>query len=308
MSQNYVGVDISQSTLHVHHFPKDKGFTFPYNDKGITKLIDCCQQWQPALIVMEATGGLERQAANLLSAELFPVAIVNPRQVRDFAKARGILSKTDELDARVLADFAKTMKPAPRSIKSTQLQELTELVTRSKQLTKMLTMERNRLSRSSLGCKESIRKHIEWLDQEQKRLSQCITEFMDSNEELAEKMELLMSVPCVGKVVAQTLVSQLPELGQLNRKEIASLVGVAPHNCDSGTMRGKRKVWGGRSEVRSMLYMACVSALRYNPVIKDFYKRLREKEKPVKVAMVACMRKLLTILNAMVRANAPWHT
>jgi transposase len=236
------------------------------------------------------------------------VAVVNPRQARDFGKALGFLAKTDRIDAGILAHFGEAVRPEPRQLPSEEAANLAALVARRRQLTEMLTMEQNRLGSAPAALRKDIREHITWLQKRLKDSDKDIHKLLRSSPLWREKDQLLQGVPGVGPVLSATLLAMLPELGKLNRKEIAALVGVAPLNRDSGKMKGKRATWGGRSSVRDVLYMATMSAVRYNPTLKDFYERLLKAGKLKKVALVACMRKLLVILNAMLRDNAPWSS
>ena len=262
---------------------------------------------EPELVVLESTGGLERAVAKALREAGIPTAVMNPRQIRDFAKATGRLAKTDALDAEVLARFAEVIRPAPRPLADESTAQLRELVVRRQQLIKMATAERNRSKRASPKMKPRVRRHLEWLEEEIARLDEEIEEMKLKYEAWAHRDLLLRSVPGVGPVLSATLIGCLPELGVLRGKEIAALVGVAPFNRDSGQWHGKRGIWGGRAAVRAALYMATVAATRWNPVIREFYLRLVGAGKPVKVALVACMRKLLVILNAIVRDGKPWR-
>jgi len=258
------------------------------------------------LIVLEATGGIERQLVRaLVSAEL-PVVVVNPRQVRDFAKASGQLAKTDAIDAMVLARFAEAIRPTVRPLPDESLLELRALIARRRQLTEMIVAERNRLTAASKSVRKRINTHIRWLEAELGRADKDLDQSIRQSPIWKENEDLLRSVPGIGPVISRTLLAELPELGQLNRKQIAALVGIAPLNRDSGTLRGRRTIWGGRATVRAALYMAALVASRRNAVIRDFYKRLRNTGKAPKVALVACMRKLLTILNAMIKHRTCW--
>jgi transposase len=260
----------------------------------------------PALIVLEATGGVERDLTRaLVSAEL-AVVVVNPRQVRDFAKATGQLAKTDTIDAMVLARFAEAVRPTVRPLPDETLLELRGLIARRRQLTEMTVAERNRFTTASKSVRKRIEAHIRWLETELRRADKDLDQSIRQSPIWQENENLLRSVPGIGPVVSRTLLAELPELGQLNRKQIAALVGIAPLNRDSGTFRGRRIIWGGRAAVRAALYMAALVATRRNAVIRAFYKRLRNAGKAPKVALVACMRKLLTILNAMIKHRTCW--
>jgi transposase len=259
------------------------------------------------LVVLEATGGMEIPAASALAVLGVPVVVVNPRQVRDFAKSTGRLAKTDALDARVLAHFAEAVRPEPRPLPDEQARQLSALLSRRRQISEMLTAERNRLQSADSTVCRRLNVHIRWLERELSDIDNNLDEAIKASPLWRVKSDILKSVPGIGPVVSFTLLSELPELGQLNRKEIAALAGVAPLNRDSGTLAGRRTVWGGRARVRAALYMAALVASRYNPVIKDFYLRLCARGKPKKVALTACMRKLLLILNSMVKNKEKWN-
>jgi transposase len=259
------------------------------------------------LIVLEATGGIERPVVRALVAAELPVTVANPRQVRDFAKATGQLAKTDALDAQILARFAEAVRPGLRPLPDDMTAALRALITRRRQLIDMLTAEKNRLSRAPRQVQTRIEAHIRWLQAELERADEDLDQTIGQSPIWREQDNLLKSVPGIGPVVTRTMLGELPELGSLNRKQIAALVGVAPLNWDSGLLRGRRVIWGGRAHVRTALYMAALAASRHNPVIRDFYKRLRATGKKPNVALVACMRKLLVILNAMLRHRVPWH-
>jgi len=269
-------------------------------------LVARLDQLRPALVVLEATGGMELPLVGALAAAGLPVVVINPRQAREFAKATGRLAKTDAIDAQVLAHFAEAVRPRLRPLADAAAQELSALMTRRRQLIEMLTAERNRLRTAAPAVRPDIQEHIRWLERRLADLDGDLSQTIRSSDIWREKDDLLQSAPGVGPVVSTTLLADLPELGALNRKEIAALVGVAPLNRDSGTLRGRRTVWGGRSKVRSALYMATLVATQRNPVIRIFYQRLLSAGKPKKVALTACMRKLLTILNAMIRSRTPW--
>ena len=303
----WVGVDVSKATLDICVSHPDQALSVTNDSAGIQTLIGMLHDLHPPLVVLEATGGLERAVvAELLVAQL-PVAVVNPRQVRRFAEALGYLAKTDRLDARVLAHFAAAIQPPTRALPDAQTQALAEQVARRRQLVEMLTMEKNRLLQTPYAAvRQDIQAHIEWLQQRLKNTERGLRDAVEASPAWQAKADLLREVQGLGEVSILTLIADLPELGTLNRKQIAALVGVAPLNRDSGTLRGRRCVWGGRAEVRQTLYMATLSAVRYNPILRAFYTRLRNAGKMAKVALVACMRKLLTILNAMLRDQAPW--
>ena len=305
-TETFIGIDISKASLDVAVWQSDQYRKFSNDAKGIQELIAWLSELAPTLIVLEATGGYER----LIVAELvlvgLPVAVVNPKRVRDFARSTGLLAKTDKLDAHVLAHFAAAVRPAVRPLHSEEEERLAALVSRRRQLIEMLTMEKNRLSNAHATMRTHLQTHINWLMDEQKILEAEIDQFIQGTPLWKEKDELLRSVPGVGNVTSITILAELPELGTINRQEIAALVGVAPVNKDSGIKSGKRRVFGGRASVRSVLYMAALSATRFNRTIKAFYDRLIKAGKPFKVAITACMRKLLTILNAIIRHNQPW--
>ena len=261
----------------------------------------------PQLIVLEATGGLEVPAAAELAAAGLAVAVINPRQARDFAKATGQLAKTDRIDAASLARFAQAVRSTPRPLKDPQTQALEALLVRRRQLLEMLVAERQRLARASKPVRKGLKAHIRWLEKQLQDLDTDLTHTIKSSPVWREHDQLLQSAPGVGPVLSYSLLAQLPELGTLNRRQIAALVGVAPYNCDSGTLRGQRHCWGGRAALRAVLYMATLSAIRFNPRIRPFYQRLTDAGKAHKVAMVACMRKLLTMLNAMVKNHTAWQ-
>jgi transposase len=303
----FVGIDVSKAQLEVALRPTGQGWQVPNDAEGIATLVARVQAVEPTLIVLEATGGLELPVTCALAAAGLPVAVVNPRQAHDFAKATGKLAKTDRIAAGVLAHFAEAVRPTPRPLPDAQAQELTALLGRRRQLIEMLTAEKNRLSAAPAAVRLRLQTHISWLERELQDLDTDVGHLIRTSPVWREKDELLQSVPGVGPVLARTLVAQLPELGTLNRQRMAALVGVAPLNCDSGTLRGQRTVWGGRAWVRAALYMGTLVAVRHNPVLKAFYARLRAVGKAPKVALTACMRKLLTILNAMLKHRTPWH-
>lgn len=277
------------------------------DEAGIAELVQALKGLGVTLVVLEATGGLEAPVTAALTLEDVPVAVVNPRQARDFAKAIGRLAKTDRIDALILARFAEAVKPEPRALPSEEAQGLAALVARRRQLTEMLVMEQNRLGSAPFALRKEIKEHVEWLKQRLKDNDKDLRKLLKASPLWREKDNLLQSVPGVGPVASATLLARLPELGRLNRKQIASLVGVAPLNCDSGKFKGKRMIWGGRADVREALYMAALSASTWNPVLKAFYERLLAAGKPKKLALTAVMRKLLTMLNAMMRDKCTWR-
>lgn len=304
----YVGIDVAEATLEIACRPSAEGWQATNDAEGISAVTQRLRALSPSLVVLEATGGVELALVAELGAAGLPVVVINPRQARDFARATGRLAKTDRIDAQVLAQFAEAVQPTPRPLPDQASLELTALLSRRRQMVDMLTAERNRLRRALRRVQPSISEHIEWLEQQLDDLERDLGQLVQSSPLWREKEDLLRTAPGVGPVVASTLVATLPELGLLSRKQIAALVGVAPLNRDSGTLRGRRTVWGGRAQVRAALYMATLVGIRYNPVIKAFYGRLLAAGKPKKVALVACMRKLLTILNAMVHHETPWSS
>ena len=300
----FVGIDVSKEHLDLAVRPTQETWQVPQNDQSIQEMVTVLQGLQPTLVVLEATGGLELPVAAALGVAGLPVAVVNPRQVRDFARATGRLAKTDRL--QVLAHFAEAVRPQPRPLPDTQSQELAALLTRRQQLVQMLTAENNRLSSALSPVRPGLQCHIQWLEQELVELDRGLRDTIKESPLWRAKDNLMQGVPGVGPVVSLTLLADLPQLGVLSRQQISALVGVAPLNRDSGSLRGKRGIWGGRARVRANLYMAALVATRYNPTIRNFYHRLLEAGKAKKVALVACMRKLLTILNSMLKHNRPW--
>lgn len=303
----YAGIDVSKDRLDIALRPVSDAFSFSNDDPGIAQTVTLLADLQPALVVLEATGGLELPLVGALAASDLPVVVVNPRQVRDFARAIGKLAKTDAIDARVLAQFAEAVRPQVRPLPDVATQELRGLLMRRQQMVEMVVAEKNRLRSAPRRVRPHIQEHITWLEGHLEGLDRELSDFLRSSPLWREKEELLRSVPGVGPILTVTLLATLPELGSLNRHQIAALAGVAPFNRDSGTLRGKRTVWGGRPHVRSALYMATLVATRFNPVIHSFYQRLCAAGKPKKVALIACMRKLLTILNAMLKHGALWQ-
>jgi transposase len=303
----FVGVDISKADLEVGVLPAETTWTFSRDRKGLTELVKQLSDWAPTLVVMEATGGLERPLHNLLNKTGIRCTVENPRRVRDFARAKNRLAKTDSIDALVLAEYGKAMAPEARPPKDEPTQELEALLRRRRQLSDMLTSENNRSkAESTPEVLENVRSHIAWLKASLKGIDKDLDTFIGNSPEWREMDKLLQSVPGVGRVCSVTLMAELPELGTLNRQKIAALAGVAPFNRDSGKFKGPRRIWGGRKRVRSALYMSVIAGLRWNPVIRGFYNRLIAAGKRKKVAITACMRKLLTILNSMARNSTPW--
>jgi len=307
-AQPFVGIDVCKATLDIAVRPTDEIWTVHNDDRGITQVTACVRAMKPALVVLEATGGLEVPVATALAAAGVAVAVVNPRQVRDFAKATGRLAKTDTLDARVLAHFAQAVRPEPRPLPDEQLRQLSALVTRRRQIVNMITAEKNHLgSARSKSIRDRIKPHIEWLQQELADVDDELGRSIRQTPIWRENDQILQSVPGVGPVLSLTLLAELPELGHLDRKKISALVGLAPLNRDSGIWRGRRAIWGGRAQIRAVLYMSALSAKRFNPVIREFYQRLCEAGKLKKVALTACMHKLLIILNAMIKNRTLWQ-
>lgn len=302
-----VGIDVSKAQLDIALRPEGR-FVMPNDETGITHVVKRLRALPVALIVLEATGGLELPLVGALVAAGLPVVVANPRQVRDFAKATGKLAKTDPLDAQILAHFADIIRPVPRPLPDEQTQALAALLARRRQLLEMLTAEKNRLGSARHPVRPRLKVHLTWLEREVAQTDRDLAHTIRESPVWREKDDLLRTVPGVGPGLARTLIVNLPELGTLSQKQIAALVGVAPLNRDSGTLRGKRTVWGGRAHVRAALDMAALVASRCNPVIRSFYHRLCTAGKAKKVALTACMRKLLTILNAMVKHRTPWST
>ena len=306
-TDSVMGVDVGGKSLDVHILPQARSGRFANDPAGIGELIDLAQELNVDLIVMEATGGLERALTVECGLRGMPVVVVNPRQIKDFARSTGRLAKTDALDAQVIARFAAAVRPEVRPLPDAEAGRLKALVARRQQIVEMRTAESNRLKRAPKALHRRIKRHIKYLTRELEDLDRETGDFIKENAAWTGKAKALKDVPGIGNVSCMTLLACLPELGGLNRREIAALVGVAPLNRDSGVFRGKRSIWGGRANVRRTLYMAGMSARVHNPLIKAFYERLVASGKPPKVAMVACMRKLLTIINAMLRDGTTWN-
>ena len=302
----YAGIDVAKDRLDVALRPSGSVWSAAYDQAGVSALVSRLQSLRPSAVVLESTGGLELPLAGALAAASLPVVVINPRQVRDFAKATGRLAKTDALDAQVLAHFAEAVRPPVRPLPDSDTQELHSLTTRRNQVVSMLVAEKNRLGRAGRAVAPRIQSRIQWLEQELDDLDQDLRQTLRRSPVRREQDGLLRSVPGVGEQLSLTLLAELPELGTLDRKQVAALVGVAPMNRDSGTKRGRRTVSGGRARVRAVLYMGALVASRHNPVIRSFYQRLLAAGKPKKLALTACMRKLLTILNSMVKSGQPW--
>lgn len=312
MSENkveqFVGIDVAKGTLDAHLAPAGRTWHVTHDEAGIGQLLECLSKAVPTLIVMEATGGLEVRLASELASAGLPVAVINPRQARDFAKASGQLAKTDQVDAAMLAAFARAIRPQVRPLKDADARALDDLVSRRRQLIAMRVQETLRLgTAASRPLQKSLEKHIAWLDKQIAEIDKDLNTRLRASDIWRAKDDLLRAIPGVGAVTSLTLLAKCPELGTLNRREIAALTGVAPLAHDSGKHRGRRFIWGGRADVRAVLYMATVSAMRCNATLKIFADRLKAAGKPAKVVIVACMRKLLTIMNAMLKNNAPWN-
>ena len=303
----FVGIDVAKAQLDMAVRPSGERWAVPNDADGVVTLVDRLQALHPALSVLEATGGLERAATAALATAGLPVVVVNPRQARDFARATGQLAKTDALDARALAHFADVIRPTPRPLPDAQTRELRARLGRRQQLIGMRTAEQNRLAGTSERLTQDIEAHITWLNARIATLDDDLETMLRASPLWRENDDLLQSVPGIGPVCARTLLLELPELGTLTRQQIAAVVGVAPLNCDSGTLRGRRTMWGGRAHVRTVLYMGTLVATRFNPQIKVCYPRLLAAGKIKKVALTACMHKLLTILNAMLKHRTSWH-
>lgn len=303
-----VGIDVAKATLDAYASPSGERRQVANDDAGCAELVAWCAARRPQVIVLEATGDYQALMVAALALAQLPVVVKNPRQIRDFARAAGRLAKTDRLDAEVLARYGEQMRPEPRPLPDAATRELAALVRRRHDLVGIHVAEANRLSATRAeAVRAHIQKHLDWLQDEITQLDTELRERLKQSPLWREQAALVRTVPGVGPQLALTLLAEAPELGRLARTELAALVGVAPLNCESGKMRGRRIIWGGRAQVRSALYMAIVSAIQWNPVIKAFYERLRARGKPTKVAMVACMHKLLTILNAMVKHHTTWQ-
>ena len=303
----HVGIDVSKASLDVGVHQTGAFCSLRNNPAGIRSLAAHLRRLKPQLVLLEASGGYERKLLDALTSAGLPAALVNPRQLRDFARATGVLAKTDKIDALVLARFAATVRPKLRRLSDARERDLSALQARRRQLIEMLTAEKNRLEKASPRVAREMKGHIRDLERRVEALDKELQDLVRSCPDWRMKEQLLRGVPGIGPVLASTLLADLPELGTLNRRQIAALVGVAPLNRDSGVLRGKRSVWGGRAHVRAALFMNALVASRFNPVIKAFYQRLCATGKPKKVALVACMRKLLTILNSMLRNQTSWN-
>ena len=305
-----VGIDVSKASLQIAVSPSGEQWSSDTTPAALEALVQRLRAVTPTVIVVEATGGYERALVAHCAAAALPVAVINPRQTRAFAQALGRTAKTDPLDAAVLAEFGARVAPAPRAIADAATQALAALVTRRRQVLEMIGMERSRLDQAPPTGRitRDLRQHIRWLERRLADVDDEIGTTIQASPIWRVQDDLLRSVPGIGPTTARTLLAELPELGRLDRRAIAALVGVAPFNCDSGQYRGQRHIWGGRASVRTALYMAALVASRYNPVLRLFYQRLRAAGKPGKVALVAVMRKLLTTLNAMLKHETPWNS
>ncbi|MEA3158407.1 MAG: transposase [Betaproteobacteria bacterium] len=306
-NRKVVGIDVSKATLDCAAVPIKASLQVANDDAGIGRLITWLREVKPDLVVLEASGGYETAAATALAGALFRVAVVNPRQVRDFAKAKGILAKTDRIDAEVIADFGVAIDPQVSHLPDEDTKALQSLLARRSQLVAMRTQELNRVAQAAAALRSHIKDHIAWLNEAIRKCDIDLTAKLRSSPAWKTKDDLYRSMPGIGPINSRMLMACLPELGQLNRQKISALVGVAPFNRDSGKFKGQRRIWGGRAQVREALYMAAITAKRCNPVIRTLYERLTARGKPHKVAMVACMRKMIIILNTMTKNNAPWE-
>jgi transposase len=308
MTEIFAGIDVSKQRLDVAvRGGKSREWSVEYDERGVQSLVQELTELAPTLLVLEASGGMETDVVVALATAGVPVVVINPRQARDFARATGELAKTDKIDARILALFAEKIRPEVRPLPSEEARELDALMARRRQLVEIRAGERSRLSQASRIVRISIEEHIAWLDARIGEVEAELQRRIQSSSVWREKDRVLRSTPGVGPTVSLSLLTGVPELGTLNRQKVSKLVGIAPLNRDSGTLRGQRRIWGGRTDVRSVLYMGTLSAIRHNPVIREFYQRLVARGKLKKVALVACMRKLLTILNRMLRDNTTWN-
>lgn len=302
--EQWIGIDVSKHRLDA---ASSLGERIGVGAKDIDRLVSWVVRKKPVLVVLEATGGYEREIAATLAARGVALAVVNPRQVRDYARACGRLAKTDAIDADILASFGQATRPEPRPLRDLEGEALRDLVVRRRQLLDMRKAEKNRLEGAlSDPVRRGVERHLAWLDEEIEQADDDLDRMIRVSPSWRADEDLLTSMPGVGRVLARTLIAEAPELGQLNRRQIAALIGLAPFNRDSGKMRGTRAIWGGRRQVRQVLYMAALAAVRCNPVLTDCYMRMRQAGKPPKVALVACMRRIIVILNAMLKTRQPW--
>jgi len=305
---SYTGIDISKDSFDVHVVAPETDRHFEYTEPGIQECVQWLLSLKPPLIVMEATGGYERRLVSELMAADLPVRVANPKRIRDFARAKGKLAKTDKLDARIIAQYAAMFQPPPQAPMDEISLKIKDLVARRRQLMAMRTQEENRKEHAlDKDIARSISTVIKAFNKELKKIEDTITHLIDQAPDLKKKADLLQTMPGIGRTTAMALISYLPELGRLDRRQLAALVGVAPINRDSGIFRGKRMTSGGRREIRTRLYMPTLVATQHNPVISAYYQRLLKKGKPPLVAVVACMRKMFVILNAMIAKNQPWN-
>lgn len=304
----HAGIDVSKNTLDIAVSDNKSLFQFPNNEEGLKNLIKMLPNKKRTLIVLEATGGYEEFAANYLRRKKFSVAVVNAKRVRDFAKASGKLAKTDGIDAKTIMLFGRAFNPTPQPLASEEENQRQKNISRRDQLVRMIAMEKQHLEHAANSVKKLINKHIRYLEKELTLIENLLKDLFNQDAELKDKMERLDEIKGVGEITAMNILIHLPELGKLSHKEISALAGVAPFNKDSGQSKGKREIWGGRAPVRSALYMAALSARKFNPALKKFYDRLIENGKLKKVAIVACMRKLVIIMNAMLRDQTRWKT
>jgi transposase len=302
----YVGIDVGKSWLDIAIWGVEEVFRVSNDAVGIAELLSYLEEWKPKLIAVEATGGYEQEAAQAMMLRGYKVAVVNPTRVRALAKALGKLAKTDTIDAHLIAEYAYRIQPHEQILKEEKEMHLRALVTRREQLVEMRSAEKNRLGTTHSSMKADIREHLEWISTQIKILEEEMQLMVDSMPEWQAQMERLITIPGIGFITAITIVVEMPELGQLNRQKIAALAGLAPFNRDSGKKRGKRRIFGGRKGIRRVLYMACLSAIKHNVIIREIYNRLLSKGKLFKVALTACMRKMLTICNAMARDLVDW--
>ena len=307
MSSIFAGIDVSKAHLDYAFHGENQSYRVANDEAGVAQIVTEMQRREMGRIVVEATGGMEMVLVAALAEAKQPVALVNPRQARDFAKSTGKLAKTDQIDCHILAHYGQAIQPRIYELPDAESQYLGAVLARRRQIVEMLTAERNRLSSAPKSLRARIQEHIHWLEEEKGGLDKDLHDHIQQSDLWKAKDEILRSTPGVGPGLSATLLFDVPELGRLTGKEIAALVGVAPFNRDSGKFRGKRIVWGGRAQVRAALYMSALSAIRFNSVIQTFYNRLTKAGKPFKVAITACMRKLLTILNAMVKSGQPWN-
>jgi transposase len=304
----WIGIDVAKVQLDIAIGAEGETWSVENNEAGIDTLLQDLRSRNCALVVLEATGGFEIAAASALAAAGIPVVVANPRQVRNFARATGQLAKTDRLDARILALFAERIRPEVRTLPDDAARLLDALITRRRQISGMIVAEHNRLGFAPVPLKKGIQKHIQWLQRGLDDVDGDLAKAIQASPVWRAKEELYRGVPGIGPVISRTLIADLPELGRLSHRQLASLVGLAPLAHDSGSMKGKRMIFGGRASVRGVLYMAAVVGIRHNPVVRAFYDRLRERGKPPKVALIACAHKLLTILNSMARTGEPWRS